>query len=125
MTAIGCEGQKCDFGVTVVPFTSAGLECVYVCAKSLQLCPSLCDPMDCSLLCSSIHGLLQARLPQWVAMPSSRGSSQPRDLTCVSYVSFIGRQVLCHQHNYIGHTQIIHENLISKSLTKPHRHLPF
>ena len=36
---------------------------------SLQLCPTLCDPMDCSSPGSSVHGILQARLPEWVAMP--------------------------------------------------------
>ena len=65
-------------------------------AKSLQLCPNLCDPMDYSLPGSSVHGILQARIPEWVAMPSSRGSSQPRDGTQVFYVSYIGRQVLYH-----------------------------
>ena len=51
----------------------------YVHAKSLQLCPTLCDPMDCSPPDSFIHGILQARLLEWVAMPSSRESSQSRD----------------------------------------------
>ena len=46
-------------------------------AKSLQLCPTLCDPMDHSPPGSSVHGILQARILQWVAMPSSRGSSNP------------------------------------------------
>ena len=55
-----------------------------VCAKSLQLCPTLCDPMDCSWPGSSVQGILQARRPEWVAMPSSRGSSWPRDPTCIS-----------------------------------------
>ena len=40
-----------------------------------QLCPALCDPMDCSLPGSSVHGILQARILEWVAKPSSRGSS--------------------------------------------------
>ena len=44
-------------------------------------CVRLCDPMDCSLPGSSIHGILQARTLEWVALPSSRGSSQPRDRT--------------------------------------------
>ena len=48
-------------------------------AKSLQSCPTLCNPMDGSLSVSSIHGIFQARILKWVAMPSSRGSSQPRD----------------------------------------------
>ena len=67
----------------------------YACmhAKSLQLCPTLCDPMDCSLPGSSVPGILQARILEWIAMPSSRGFSQPKDGTCISC---IGRQVLYH-----------------------------
>ena len=52
-----------------------------MCAKLLQLCPTLCDPMDCSPPGSSVHGILQARILEWVAMPSSRGSSHPMDRT--------------------------------------------
>ena len=44
----------------------------------LQLCLTPCDPVDCTLQGSSVHGILQAGIPEWVAMPSSRGSSQPR-----------------------------------------------
>ena len=44
----------------------------------VQSCPTLCHPMDCSLLDSSVHGILQAGILEWVAMPSSKGSSQPR-----------------------------------------------
>ena len=43
-----------------------------------QSCPTLCDPMDCSLPGSSIHGILQARILKWVAIPFSRESSDPR-----------------------------------------------
>ena len=50
-------------------------------AKSLQLCPTLCDPMDCSPPGSSVHGVLQARILEWIIMPSSREGSQPRDRT--------------------------------------------
>ena len=63
---------------------------------SLQSCPTLCDPMDCSLPDSSVHGILQARILERGAMPSSRGSSPPRDGTLVSCVSCIGRRVLYH-----------------------------
>ena len=49
-----------------------------------QLCPTLCDPMDCCLPGSSVHGILQARIQEWVAIPFSRGPSQPRDRTRVS-----------------------------------------
>ena len=48
-------------------------------AKLLQLCLTLCDPMDCSPPGSSVHGILQARIQEWVAIYSSRRSSQPRD----------------------------------------------
>ena len=48
-------------------------------AKSLQSCPTLCDPMDCNLPGSSVHGILQARILERVTMPSSRGSSRPGD----------------------------------------------
>ena len=44
-----------------------------------------CDPLDCSPPGSSVHGILQARILEWVAMPSSRGSSPPRDQTCISF----------------------------------------
>ena len=47
---------------------------VSVCAKSLQLCLTLCDPKDCSLPGSSVHGILQARILEWAAISSSRGS---------------------------------------------------
>ena len=46
-----------------------------------QLCLTLCDPVDCTPPGSSVHGILQARIPEWVAMPSSRGSSPPRNQT--------------------------------------------
>ena len=61
---------------------------VYACihAKSLQSCLTLCDPMDCSLPSSSVHGILQARVLEWVAVPVSRGSSRPRDQTLICYV---------------------------------------
>ena len=45
-----------------------------------QSCPTLCNPMDCSLPGSSVHGILQARILEWVAISFSRGSSRPRDL---------------------------------------------
>ena len=49
-----------------------------------QSCSTLCDPMDCSPPSSSVHGILQARILEWVVMPSFRGSSQPKDQTQVS-----------------------------------------
>ena len=51
------------------------------------VCPAFCDAMDWSLPGSSVYGISQARILEQVAMPSSRGSSQPRDQTWISYVS--------------------------------------
>ena len=53
-------------------------------SEVIQSCPTLCDRMDCSLPGSSLHGILQARVLEWVAISFSRGSSQPRDQTQVS-----------------------------------------
>ena len=53
--------------------------------KVSQLCPTLCDPMGCSPPGSSVHGILQTRKLEWVPIPSSRGSSRPRDRSWVSY----------------------------------------
>ena len=63
----------------------------YVCTKLLQLCLTLCNPMDCSPPGSSVHGILEARILEWVAMLSYWGSSPPRDQTHISYVSCIGK----------------------------------
>ena len=68
-----------------------------LCVKSLRLCPTLCDPMDYNAQGSSVHGILHARVLEWVATSSSSGSSQPRDRTHVTYVSCTGRWVLYHQ----------------------------
>ena len=65
-----------------------------------QLCPTLCNPMDCSLPVSSVHGIFQARRLEWVAISSSRGSTWPRDQTCVSC---IGRQILFHWATWEAH----------------------
>ena len=54
-----------------------------------QLYPTLCDPMDCSLPGSSVHGIFHARILKWVAISSSKESSQPRDWTCISCISCI------------------------------------
>ena len=77
-----------------------------VCAKSLQSCPILCDPMDYSLLGPSVYEVLQARILEWVAMPCSRGSSWPRDWTHISYVSCISRQVLYTNATWEAHVDL-------------------
>ena len=68
-------------------------------AKSLQSCLTLCNPIYCSPPDSSVHGILQVRILEWVAMPFSRGSSWPRDRTHISCVCCICRQVLYHKHH--------------------------
>ena len=68
------------------------------CTQSLQWCPVLCDPIDHTLPGSFIHGILRARILQWVTIPFSRGSSQPMGQ---SQVSCICRQIL-YQLSYQG-----------------------
>ena len=67
-----------------------------------------CNPMDCSPPGSSVHGIFQARILEWVAVSSSRGSSLNKDRTQVSCVSFIGRQILHHYATFTT-TPILHE----------------
>ena len=66
---------------------------------SSQSCPTLCNPVACSLLGSSLQRVYQTRILEWVAIPSCRASSQPRDQTCISSVSCIDRQILYHQRH--------------------------
>ena len=94
------------------------------CGKLLQSCLTLHDPMDYSMQGSSVHGFLQARILEWVAMTSSRVSYWPRDRTHVSSVSCIGRQVLTtsttweadNAVSYIGKATVIPTNT-SKNAT--------
>ena len=76
----------------------------------------LCDSMDCGLPGFSVHGILQARILEWVTISYSRGSSQPRDQTHISYVSCFGRRVLYHQRHL--RSPILH-NYTQKALKMP------
>ena len=69
--------------------TKPGWVCVCVCVLVAQWCLTLCDPLDCSPPGSSVHGILQAGILEWVAIPYSRRSSQPRNWTRVSCI--VGR----------------------------------
>ena len=73
-----------------------------VCALSHFSHIRLCDAMDCSLPGSSVHVILQARTPEWVGMPSSRGSSRPRDQTQFSCVSCIASRFFIHWATWEG-----------------------
>ena len=85
--------------VTVSPSSMIGTQLRFAClsfreseGEVTQLCPTLWDLMDCSLPGSTVHGILQARVLEWVAISFSRRSSQPRDWTWVScIVDIVGR----------------------------------
>ena len=68
---------------------SRHLLCVH--CKSLQSCPTLCHPLDCSPPDSSVHGILQTRILEWVIMSSSRGFTGPRDQTHATYAFLHGQ----------------------------------
>ena len=79
-------------------------------SEAAQLCPTLCDPMDCSLPGSSVHGIFQARILEWVAIFFSRESSQPRDQTpglphcrqMLYHLSYQPRQHIKKQRHYFA-----------------------
>ena len=82
---------------------------VHVCVCSVaQSCPTLCNPMGCISPGPSVHGIFQARILEWVAISSSRGSCQPRDQTRVSYVSSIGRWVPYHCTTWEAPVECMH-----------------
>ena len=64
------------------------------CVLRPQLCPTLCNPIDCSPPGSTVHGIFQARILEWIAISYSRGSSRPKDRTLIPCISCIGRQIL-------------------------------
>ena len=87
--SLGPSGGAQKFRQKGIVLTVMGIG-VHMCAYSVaQLCRILCYPMDCSPPGSSVHGISQARILEWVAIRSSRGSCQPRDQTRVSCVPYI------------------------------------
>ena len=86
MTIVGSPSVRV---VTRIQWDHMCIELLSVCAMLSQSCLTLSDPVDCSPPGSSVPRILQARILERVAMPISRGSSQPRDQTWVSYVSCI------------------------------------
>ena len=79
------QGGKVLISITCLPRV--------VCA---QLCPTLCNPVDCSPSGYTVHGIFQTRVLKWVAISFSEGSSRHRDQTCIFWVSYSGRQILYH-----------------------------
>ena len=84
---------------------------IHVCARS---CLTLCSSMDCSWPGSFVHGISQARILAWVAISFSRGSSRPRDQTCVSCISCVAGGSLPRQR--LGSPWIIYLLLFSGSV---------
>ena len=74
--------------------------------KVAQLCPTLCAPVDCSLPGSSVHGISQARILEWVAIFFSQGSSWPRDWTYISCIAggFCTAEPLSHKRHISDHS---------------------
>ena len=69
---------------------------ILVCMFVAQMCPTLCNPKNCSLSGYSVHEILQARLLEWTSIPSSRGSSQPRDRILILYhLSYVLGKMIC------------------------------
>ena len=87
---------KMSFQMTHTHSSSSSLNYAngFTCAKSLQLCPTRCDPTDCSLPSSSVQGILQARILEWIAIPFSRGSSFPTQGLNLDFLHC--RQILYH-----------------------------
>ena len=87
-----------------------------------QSCPTLCNPMDCSLPASSLRGIFQARTLEWVAIPFSRESSWPRDqaqVACIasSFFAVWASRVSSFTHDYKWiHTHINTESKKQKTL---------
>ena len=77
--------------------------CMHACSVT-QLCLVLYDPMDYSPLGSSVHGIFQVGILQWIGISSCMGPSWPRDQTHVSCVSYIGRWILYHCAIWEAHT---------------------
>ena len=84
---------------------------LWVCAKLLQSCPTLCNPVDCSPPGSFVHRILQARILDWVAIPSSRKSSWPRNWTHISCGIFttepLGKHLYIHIYAYIYISSVV------------------
>ena len=95
--------KLCMITASVIIFSSSSE------SEVAQSCPTLCNPMDCSLPGFSVHGIFQARVLEWAAISFSRGSSQPRDQTLVSCIAsrrftvWATREVSPAQSNYKWH----------------------
>ena len=83
----------------ILKFKNTNIIHHFYCCLVTKLCLTLCDLMDCSLPGSSVHGVSQTRILEWVVIFFSKGSSQPRNSTHTSWISSVGRWILYHQHH--------------------------
>ena len=79
-----------------------------------QSCLTICDPVDCSLPGSSVHGILQARILKWIVIPFSRGSSQPRDRTQISCIAATRGAPVFLPGNFHGQRSLVDYSLWSR-----------
>ena len=86
------------------------------CMRSYFSRVQLCNPKDHSLPGSSVHGISQARILEWFAMPSSRGSSRPRNRTSITYISCTGRWLHSQQHHLGSPISKLLDGLLEASL---------
>ena len=82
------------FGLCVTRISPLSLIHLLCVCSEVWLCLTLCNPMECILIGSSVCGILQVKTLAWVAMPSSKGSSWPSDQTCVFCISCTSRWIL-------------------------------
>ena len=99
---LGCHRAPAPWAIQQPHISYLFHMCSVASVVSDSLWPCRCSPPG-----SSVHGILQARILEWVTMPSSKGSSRPRDWTHVSYVSCTGRWILC-QQCHLGSPSISH-----------------
>ena len=94
-------------------------------AQLLQSCPSLCDPRDCGPPGSSVHGILQARILEWAAVPFSMGSSQPRDRTHIPAAPALQEDsiLLSHQGNPLNRRGLFISESSDSQILDPVRNL--
>ena len=125
MSASQSTPTQRDTDVQTAPLnTTASISAPGTVCMCTQSCLTLRDPMDCSLPGSSAHGIFQARILEWVAISSSRGCSHPRDQTCISCVSCIGRQVLYHKRHLGSPRCSANSYLLGERLGSLERNLP-
>ena len=92
-------------GALLTAYIIVGPTKYHACMLCAQCCLAVCHPMVCSPLSFSVHGISQARILEWVAISSSRGSSLPKDRTRLSCVSCISGRILDHWQHLVSPTQ--------------------